>query len=46
MGTFKVQGIPKLVILGPDGKILTDSAAGAGFSEAMVEQLLKQCHLA
>ena len=45
MGTFKVQGIPKLVILAPDGRILTDSAVSAGFSVAMVEQWLQQCHL-
>jgi hypothetical protein len=45
MGTFKVQGIPKLVLLAPDGRVLTDSAASGGFSEAVVEQWLRQCNL-
>mmetsp|Transcript_8684 Transcript_8684/g.14730 ORF Transcript_8684/g.14730 Transcript_8684/m.14730 type:complete len:374 (+) Transcript_8684:50-1171(+) len=45
MGTFKVQGIPKLVILAPDGRMITDNGVSGSFSAEMVEQWLKQCNL-
>jgi thiol-disulfide isomerase/thioredoxin len=45
MGTFKVQGIPKLVVMAPDGKIIADNAVNAGFSVEMVGQWMKQCNL-
>jgi thiol-disulfide isomerase/thioredoxin len=45
MGTFKVQGIPKLVILAPDGRMITDNGVNGSFSAEMVEQWLRQCNL-
>ena len=45
MGTFKVQGIPKLVILAPDGRMITDNGVSGSLTVEMVEQWMKQCNL-
>ena len=45
MGSFKVQGIPKLVILAPDGRLLTDNGVSPALSTNMVEHWLQQCNL-
>lgn len=45
MGLFKVQGIPKLVVLAPDGRVVTDNAVSPGLSVETVEGWLRQCSL-
>jgi hypothetical protein len=45
MGTFKVQGIPKLVILAPDGRMITDNGVSGSLTVEMVDQWMNQCNL-
>lgn len=40
---FKVTGIPRLVVLGPDGRTLVENAAGAALSIAAVDGWLAAC---
>ena len=40
---FNVTGIPRLVILGPDGRQLVENAAGVQLSIANVDGWLRQC---
>lgn len=41
MGAFKVQGIPRLCVLGANGNILVDNAAGQTLSVSMVDQWIR-----
>jgi hypothetical protein len=42
MGRFSVSGIPKLTILAPSGRIITDNAAGGGLSLTTVDAWINQ----
>ena len=42
LGNFKVSGIPRLVILGPDGRELVNNAVGMSLSIATVDGWMRQ----
>jgi hypothetical protein len=42
LGDFKVSGIPRLVILGPDGRELVNNAVGMSLSIATVDGWMRQ----
>ena len=41
MDLFKVSGIPKLVVLAPSGRIISDSAAGQDISMQMIDKWIE-----
>ena len=40
-GTFGVQGIPSIMLIGPDGKVIATDLRGAQIKEAVGEALAK-----
>lgn len=42
LGNFNVSGIPRLVILGPDGRELVNNAVGMSLSIATVDGWMRQ----
>mmetsp|Transcript_21572 Transcript_21572/g.66263 ORF Transcript_21572/g.66263 Transcript_21572/m.66263 type:complete len:102 (-) Transcript_21572:112-417(-) len=42
LSKFQVRGIPRLVILGPDGRVVDNDAAGSGLALASVDAWLRQ----
>lgn len=42
MGLFKVSGIPRLVVLAPNGRIIVDNAAGQDISLQTIENWIEQ----
>lgn len=45
MSTFCVSGIPRLVILAPNGKILVDNAVGISLTIETVDNWISQCSM-